>query len=324
MTRQAGVALVSVLLVVAMATVMAVSMITEQQSTIETTRGFLSRGQARQYALGGEELARQILAEDLIEGEPVDALHEAWASDELYFDFEDGEVNLTITDLQGRINLNNLAAGGSQAIALQQLSNLLAAQGMDVANTDRIIDWIDEDEGSRPAGAEDYDYLVFDPPYRAANRPISDISELNLLALPQEQISLISEHLTALPETDVTLNVNTATPAVLQSLSPRLTVDAAQTLIERSLEQEGFRTVQAFLQAPELAGLGVQANGLGVQSAFFEVQVIARYQDRFSYLTTVIHRNATDGSMRVLQRDFSRQFSLAPANAVSDSEADDG
>ena len=49
--KQSGVALVTVLLVVAIATVMAVSMVQEQQGSIHITRGFLSRGQAGQYAL---------------------------------------------------------------------------------------------------------------------------------------------------------------------------------------------------------------------------------------------------------------------------------
>ena len=64
MLRQAGVALVSVLLVVAIGTVLAVSMIQEQYASIQISRGYLSRTQANQYALGGEELARQILYAD--------------------------------------------------------------------------------------------------------------------------------------------------------------------------------------------------------------------------------------------------------------------
>ena len=54
--KQSGVALVTVLLVVAIATVMAVSMVQEQQGSIHITRGFLSRGQAGQYALGVRSL----------------------------------------------------------------------------------------------------------------------------------------------------------------------------------------------------------------------------------------------------------------------------
>jgi len=86
--RQQGVALVSVLLIVAIATVMAVTMVREQQSAIPTARGYLARGQAMQYALGGEELARQILYEDFAEGTGRDHLTEVWANPELQFEFE--------------------------------------------------------------------------------------------------------------------------------------------------------------------------------------------------------------------------------------------
>ncbi|MDA0979466.1 MAG: type II secretion system minor pseudopilin GspK [Proteobacteria bacterium] len=318
-SRQRGVALVSILLVVAIATVMAVSMITEQQGSIQATRAFLDRGQAQQYALGGEELARQILAEDFLAGDQLDRMSEAWADPELHYDFEDGELNLQITDLQGLFNVNNLADNGS-GIARQRLNNLLVALGLDVSVADRVQDWVDSDTGMRPAGAEDYDYLIFEPPYRAANSAMADVSEIALLGLEPDTFRQLRAHLAALPESRVRLNVNTATPVALQSLAQGLSLDAAVSLAERRDEQEGFETVQAFLQAPELAGLGVAADGLGVQSSFFEIRVIARYQDRFSYLTSIVHRNATDGSMRIIKRDFSRQF--RPVSTSSTGEGD--
>jgi len=88
-----------------------------------------------------------------------------------------------------------------------------------------------------------------------------------------------------------------------------LSFAAADGLIERREEQEaGFETVEAFLQLPELAGLRVVNNGLGVQSSFFEIRTIARYQERFSYLTSILHRNPLDGSIQVISRDFSKNF----------------
>ena len=90
--------------------------------------------------------------------------------------------------------------------------------------------------------------------------------------------------------------------------------------MQRRDESEGFETLELFLQTPELAGLGVVNDGLGVQSAFFEIRTVARYQDRFSYLTSIVHRNPVNGSMRVIARDFSKSYRPP---AVSQ-ESDDG
>jgi general secretion pathway protein K len=315
-SRQQGVALISILLIVAVAVVMAASIIQEQQSAVQSARGFISRGQAMQYALGGEELARQILAEDLIEAKETDNRSEAWASPDLHFEFEDGEVNLLITDLQGLINVNNLAGSGENRVR-QWLTNLMAESGSDTAQVDRLQDWIDADSSNRPVGAEDFDYLGLDPPYRAANTMLVHASELVLTGMEPDTFSLLSANIATLPEDNSRLNVNTAPAMVIASLSPTLTIAVAESLVLTRDEQGGYETVDLFLQLPELAGLGISKDGLGVQSTFFEVRVIARYQDRFSYLTSIVQRNTVDGSMRVLQRDFSRNF--RPASQVVDS-----
>lgn len=317
--RQQGVALVSVLLIVAIATVMAVTMVREQQSAIQTARGYLARGQAMQYALGGEELARQILYEDFAEGTGRDHLTEVWANPELQFEFEEGEVNLMITDLQGLINLNSLAdANPGRELSRQRLVNLLLAVSIDQTLVDRVQDWIDEDTGNRPGGAEDFDYLALDPPYRTSNQPLASVTELRLMGLPPEQSAQLMPWITALPTPEAPLNINTAPPGVLQSLSPSLTFAVAESLAITRDEQEGFETVEAFLQAPELAGLGIQGDGLGVQSSFFEVRVIARYQDKFSYLTSLVHRSRVDGSLQVLSRSFARSFRPAATTPKED------
>ncbi len=308
--KQSGVALVTVLLVVAIATVMAVLMVQEQQGSIHITRGFLSRGQAGQYALGGEELARQILQEDHAEGENRDYLAETWASPELSFEFEEGEVNLQITDLQGLFNINSLSIENrSVGATRQRVVNLLSALDADTSLTDRIQDWVDPDISARPTGAEDFDYLVYEPPYRTGNTLVQDVSELGLLGFEPEALQQIIPFFTALPDARTLININTASPYILQALAPALSFEAADALVQRREEREGgFETVEAFLQLPELVGLGVVGEGLGVQSSFFEVRTIARYQERFSYLTSILHRHSLDGSIRVIYRDFSKNF----------------
>jgi general secretion pathway protein K len=104
------------------------------------------------------------------------------------------------------------------------------------------------------------------------------------------------------------LNINTASALVLQSISAGLGVETAELLVAQREELQGFESVLEFLQSPELAGLGISGDGLGVQSAFFEVRVKARFRERFAYLTSIVQRSPIDGSMRVIYRNSSKKI----------------
>ena len=69
-----------------------------------------------------------------------------------------------------------------------------------------------------------------------------------------------------------------------------------------------FVSVEAFLQQPELAGLGVKQEGLSVQSRFFEVKVRARFEDQIAYLTSILHRDPVTGAIVVVGRNSGEKF----------------
>jgi general secretion pathway protein K len=311
---QRGVALISVLLIVVIATILGVSMSREQNFAIIRARMFVEQSRVQQYARGGEELARQILHEDLVEAGDKDTMVEGWASGNLRFEFEDGEVDLRIEDLQGRFNLNSLVdRQAANILARERFVNLLAMQGIDVMFVDRIIDWVDANQNASPLGAEDFEYLGLAQPYRTSGQLLADVSELRLLLdMPPESIEQLLPLVASLPDPSTSINVNTAPPGVLQALAPNLSPDVAQAMAESRQNTEGYDSVQAFLQDDALAGQNVSLQGLGVQSGYFQVRVRARYQDRAGYLTSIIQRNATDGSLRVIYRDM-----MKPAPGVA-------
>lgn len=320
--RQNGVALITVLLIVVIAVLLGVSMSTSQNLAIHRTRNYLDQAQLRQYVIGGEELARQILHEDFVESPTKDHLLEVWASQELNYEFEEGEIALRIVDLQSRFNLNNLLAGGLQR---ERFTRLLSNLGVDAVYTDRIVDWGDQDQNASGAGAEDYVYLGLDRPYRPGNQGFHDVSELRMvLDMDAETFGRLEPYVAALPAADVPLNVNTADVVMMQVLAPQLTTDVAANAIEQRLAAEGFNTVAEFYGAmgtpPRTSN-----EGLGVQSGFFEINVTARYQDRIGYLRSVVQRSPVDGSLRVLRRTFTRALPpLVAPNADNLDEAVDG
>ncbi|MEX2490103.1 MAG: type II secretion system minor pseudopilin GspK [Pseudomonadales bacterium] len=305
--RQQGVALITILLVVAIATVLATSMMTDQNIRVHRAINHFDQEQTRQYALGGEELARQILHEDFVEEPGVQHTGQVWASNDLEFEFREGTVELKIEDLQGKLNVNTLASTGDNVQhARTRFITMMRQLGIDEANLMRLEDWLDQDQSARQLGAEDFDYLALAPPYRTGSGIMVDKSEIRLLLdLDQDTYETLAPWVTALPDTATRINVNTAPPVVLQALAADLTLDVAQSMADRRDEQDGFQSVNEFLQMPEMSG--VPDEGLGVQSAFFQVNVRAHYRDRFAYLTSIIQRDQASGNMRVIYRNISRK-----------------
>jgi len=306
---QKGVALITILLVVVIATILGVSMTTEQNFAINRARSFFEQGIVRQYAYGGEELARQILHQDFIEAPQIDHTAENWANRQMRFDFEEGEVELLIEDLQSRINLNSLRGSNSQ-LARMRLNILLSQLGIDPVFVDRIVDWIDENQSVLPMGAEDFEYLGLERPYRTNGQMMVDISELRLIfEMDNERFLAIAPFITALPDANTRINVNTATAQVLQTVASGLSLADAENLVLSRDEDQPYESVNDFTGDPSIPNAsGIISDSLSVQSNFFQVSVRARYQDRFGYLTSIIQRDSTDGSMRVIYRDQGRKI----------------
>ena len=127
--RQRGVALLTALAVVALATVAATYMMSAQQLQIRRTGNQLLQEQAWQYALGAEAWSKTILAQDAADND-IDSLDENWAIELPPLPIEGGSLSGRLTDLQGRFNLNNLvnSSGKLNTASLDQLQKLLQAQ----------------------------------------------------------------------------------------------------------------------------------------------------------------------------------------------------
>ncbi|BAU75225.1 type II secretion system minor pseudopilin GspK [Metapseudomonas furukawaii] len=316
MKRQAGVALLTVMLVVAVVTLVSAGLIARTQLAIRSSGNELQARQAAQYALGGEALAKAILLRDLRQGDPrtpVDHLGEAWARPITTFALDDGgSLSVRIEDPSGRFNLNGLVRNGQfNEQGIRQFRRLLLRLGIEAPYAERLVDWLDADqEPYGPNGAEDNQYLLLQPPYRAANHAMSDVSELRLLAgMTELDYRKLLPYITALPG-DATLNVNTASALVLSSLADNLDAGAGG-LLAAARGATGFASLDAFLGQPALAGMGLEAQGLAVGSRYFQVITEVRLGGRRQVLVSTLQRGR-DGKVRVLSRDLG-QGGLPPA-----------
>lgn len=307
MNGQRGVALITVLLVVALVTVVGAGLIARQQLAIRSSGNLLVHNQAWHYALGGELLAKAILREDLRRGDarqPLDHPAEPWAQPLKPFPFDEGgTLQLRLEDATGRFNLNALALpdnAGLQAFA--QFQRLLRLLDIDPPYAERLRDWLDEDEQVSPGGAEDNDYLLLQPAYRAANRILAEPSELRLLLdMAEVDYRRLLPHVTALP-LDARLNLNSAGPLVLASLAEGLSPQLAQGLIV-AREGQGFASVESFIAQLGAAGQTVTGQPLAVGSQYFRVIGEVELAGRRQVLVSLLRRDA-DGGLTVLSRDL--------------------
>src|SRR5690606_5345010 len=108
---QQGVALITALLVMALAVVAAVGMAMRGQADIRRTSAVFERDFSRQVALGAENMVLQLL--ERAKG-PEDLLWDTCRSPVLPFEVDGVRVEATLDDMRCRYNLNALAGARSE------------------------------------------------------------------------------------------------------------------------------------------------------------------------------------------------------------------
>jgi general secretion pathway protein K len=238
------------------------------------------REEAIQAALGAESWVLTILRQDSQDSD-TDHYGEIWASEMPVLPLGgpgesiQGEIFGEVEDLQGRFNINNLVDNNGEVDqqALEQYQRLLVSLGLDARLAGITADWIDADQdASFPDGAEDSLYTGIVPPYRTANQMITSASELAALdGMDKAILDTLLPHVATLPA-GTSINVNTATGPVLQSLDENLTVaDVERLLSERG--EAGFADVNntfSSLVTPDVL------NQLAESSDYFRLKVIVQ------------------------------------------------
>lgn len=296
--RERGIALLSSLLVVALATVLVAGTLDDGQAGLARTRNLVRAEQADALAAGLEEWALQLLLRDLANEGRRDYRDDGWATGMPPTEVPGGRVAGRLSDLSGRYNLNNLVRNGAHdPVEVARYARLLRALKLDPTIADATLDWLDPDHERASRGAEDAHYLQLDPPRRAANRAMVHASELRLVrGVTAEAWAALAPHVVALPP-GTSINLNTATPVVLMALAEGLTEPAARRLAESAR----YGAVVEFTDALVAMGLApVPTTGLDIASDYF----VARAEIELDAIpigyTSVLERR--DGRLRVLAR----------------------
>jgi general secretion pathway protein K len=256
--RQAGVALITAVLIVALATILAVSVGFKGYLGQRRTATTFALDQAYQVALGGEAWAADALKRDITQsqggggrggsgggegggggqggsggqtgggqtgGGQTDDFTDVWAQPIPPIPVDGGEFEGVLEDMQGRFNLNNLVMIDQTRTfvvdpkAVARLERLLELVKIDKKWANLIADFIDSDANPQfPDGAEDPTYTGLNPPYRTANMPITRTSELLAVNGFGQQNFRRLEPLVAALPVGTKLNLCTAPAEVLDSL----------------------------------------------------------------------------------------------------------
>jgi general secretion pathway protein K len=296
--RESGVAAITAVLIVAVAASAVALMLAQESATLDQATLVSSRAQADEYAQAGVDWARGVLAQDARSGRPVDSLDEGWAQPMAALPVERAVVSGDIADEQGKLNLNNLVAGGRRSdddVAI--FRRLLASLGLAPDLADAVVDWIDKDgELTSGAGAEDAYYLSLPHPYRAANQPMAQVEELyRVKGFDAAAVAKLLPYVTALPaSTHTPINANTASAEVLAAVLPTLPREAIDAMVARRAKKPFLTTTEV---AQWIASVDPHATttALDVKSGFFSVRVHVAQDDVELGTEALVERTADAG-----------------------------
>ena len=284
--RQRGLALLMALMIVVIATTIAVSIIYEEKFTIRKTGHIYMMDRANLYAVGLEDWARIYLREDRQESK-TDGLDEAWATGIPGLPIEGGYLNGYLEDEQAKFNLNMLVIS---EVALKRFERLCDNLGVEGNFIPALMDWIDEDFDIRyPDGMEE-NYET----YRVANREMADISEMLLVHnVTPEIYEKLKPHITALP-TPTTLNVNTMSEVLFQSLG-------SEGEVSKFIEEREGNVYDSIGDFIECLQIPVEEEGLLVDIKFFRAYGQVVQGEQVFKLTSLLYRD-DKGNTIVLNR----------------------
>lgn len=316
-----GAALVTVLMIVAVMSAVALGLSQAVLASTERARALDAQAQLRLYAASAEEVAQsQLTTLTLQTGGRLSDDLPSFGEPQI-FPVEGGSVTVRVRDLTNCFNINarmpktdreteREATGETLPLILEGAG---LAQG-DAANlAASLADWIDEDRISRPGGAEDAYYLGLSPSYRTSSQPLANLSELNAIrGFDQVMPADLRPILCALPEhtadASPPLNLNTLKPEHAKRLKWALSgaledSEARGLILSRPLG--GWPDIETFLADPIVARIApeqVRTNRLSVVSSLLETTLEVSYREEVMRIRLLFELEPGQ-PVRVLRRE---------------------
>lgn len=318
-SHQRGVALITCLLVFAIATALVSQIVLRSQANLQKTQWLIDQAQAREDALLTEQLALATLArarrdnslEQLL---PDSAQHRTPADVQTEF----SHSQWRLSDLQARINLNNLLNDGALA---SQTRRFLQQQGIEQSFADSIKDWVDGDTQPTGLGAEDGFYEARKTPHVSANQKLLEVDALRGIAgFDSKRVMPVLPLLTALPQATA-ININTAPVSVLAAVHQEL--KAEDTIRARQQLPGGFSSVDSFIETQLPEGIDIDNQALTISSSYYQLDIITRYQSPGGerHFTLQTQLSLDESGFQILGRSFGKPNEAAATATKSSGDS---
>jgi len=326
-----GIALLMTLAFITLAMSLAVEINRQSRAAIESTDAVQNRYLATQMATAGVHGAMAVLIQDRYDSE-TDNLKETWADPDRLAEvmsavtFEDGQLEVRITDEMARLQINALVDfpqgrqfNPQQQQILQRLIELIrdnSDEPADLSATDivnAVKDWLDKGDDDAITGlngAESDYYQTLDPPYQSRNGPMADIGELARvkgisasLFEGRPNAPGLKSYLTVYGATRAgdgaykfsgRVNLNTVSQTVLTALLPPEYRDFAEAIIRFRDEAEPavLESQSWYREIPGAAGLELNPDVITLATDVFRVQSTAVSGDIRREGSAVVERMA--------------------------------
>lgn len=300
MKRQQGIALITILMMVALASIIAVTIAQRQQNTNQNTGYLLGQHQALNYAKSAEALFSELLVQDAKSGSKSDHLQESWAQPMPAFPIDGGYVSGRIVDETGKFNLNTLVKddGTPNPNAQAYFQAVLKRLGLPDELVEAVIDWQDADDLVIGAmGAESAYYGSLPRPYQPSNHAFQSVEELKQVrGFEGQNFALIRPYITAIPAKNSKININTAPTLLIAAISDQINLNTLENELKQKQQgMEGFESVEQLWQLQSLAQLttdqkNLAQNNFDVKSMFYQVDIEVLIADRKRQFRSHLYR----------------------------------
>ncbi|WP_258170036.1 type II secretion system minor pseudopilin GspK [Acinetobacter sp. S4397-1] len=288
--QQQGIALITILVMVALATILAATIAKRQTATAESTAYLMRQNQSLMYAKSAEAFFAELLADDAKNAPDVDHLNETWAQPMPAFPVEDGYVSGVLQDESGKFNLNSLLTqeGNVNEHAKIWFEQILKRAGLPEQLSEAVIDWQDADDVPvGPMGAESNYYQGLLDAALPPNTKFHNVEQLKLVrGFEENKYQLIAPYVTAAPLSDSPVNINTASAFLLASIDEKLDIHGIQQVLEkRQANLEHFSSVSELWAIEPFSQVSADkrnlvSNLLGIQSHYFKARIEVMLSER--------------------------------------------
>ncbi|HLM52565.1 MAG TPA: type II secretion system minor pseudopilin GspK [Pseudoxanthomonas sp.] len=325
---QRGVALLTVLLLVAVMTVLLMAVLDDIRFGLRRAANAQNVAQAQWYALGTEALAQARIQRLALRDGGRTTLAGDWNGRPIVFplgegDRRDGMISARLRDGTACFNLNSVVQGAGeqwqrygigvgQYLALMQALEFSPRQAETLA--DALVDWIDSDQQAGTGGGEDGHYLARPEASRTAGALLAEVSELAAIhGYDAASIARLRPHVCALPNAALSpVNLNTLQPddaVILRMLTGNALGLAEARRVLAARPAAGWHDVLAFWSQPALARAAMPdpvLQQVALRSRYFNLHAEVEYAGAQVVLSALFEQDAS-GRTRLVARRWSNE-----------------